>query len=124
MQTTLFDAVAPPVRGRTPQARQASESGARAIVETYSARQSAYLQVVRNAGAITDQEAASVLCWQLCSVNSVRGALNKRAEGRGESPLIVEDGHDEHRFTDGSGKHRVTYRTRWRIRGADDEGHR
>jgi hypothetical protein len=101
--------VAPPVNGATPASRHASWTGARAVVETWTARQSAYLQLIRQAGALSDQEAAALLHWQLCSVNSVRGALRKRG-----IPIIA-DGFDEHRFTDGSGRAHVTRRTRWRL---------
>lgn len=104
-QPTLFDG--PPARGRTTATRAASRSGACAVVHTWTARQSAYLQVVRNAGAISDQEAASVLKWPLSSVNSVRNAVRDRLE---------EDGHDLHTFTDLGGHARTTQRTRWRIR--------
>lgn len=100
--------VAPPVSGATTASRHASWTGARAIVETWTARQSAYLQLLRQAGALTDQEAAALLKWQLCSVNSVRGALRKRG-------VKIEDGFDAHVFVDTSGVTRTTHRTRWRL---------
>ena len=106
----------PPVSGNSATTRHASWTGARAVVETWTARQSAYLQLVRNAGAITDQEAAALLKCQLCSINSVRGQLNKSALHRGEPKLLIEDGHDEHTFVDPSGVLRTTRRTRWKVR--------
>lgn len=103
-QPDLFSA--PPVNGRTPQSRHASWTGARAVVETWTARQSAYLQLLRQAGSLTDQEAAALLRWGLSSVNSVRNALGDR---------IVPDGLDVHTFIDASGQERTTRRTKWRV---------
>lgn len=105
----------PPIAGRSQITRHASATGAAAVIEIWTARQSAYLQLLRG-GAKSDQEAADLLKCQLCSVNSVRGALQKAFRVTGRGPEIVSDGFDEHRFTDATGKRRVTRRTRWRIR--------
>ncbi len=98
----------PPVQGSTQGSKQASWTGAREAVECYPARVSAYLQVVENAGAISDHEAATVLGCQLCSINSIRGYLRKHG------PELVPDGHDVHRYYE-AGKERVTKRTRWKL---------
>lgn len=106
----------PPAGGRFRASKHASLTGAAAVVKTWAARQSSYLQVVKNAGAITDQDAASVLEWPLSSVNSVRGALNDFAEARGHAPMLVPDGHDvytsRHPTT---GEPFTTRRTRWTV---------
>lgn len=106
----------PPVSGRTRAARHASATGALAVRETWTARQNAYLQLLNQAGALTDQEAAPLLRCQLCSVNSVRNGIEQAQRDAGLPAMFEADGFEEHRFTDGSGKARVTRRTRWRIR--------
>lgn len=106
-QSSLFDG--PPVHGRTRESRAASRSGARAVVETWTARQSAYLQLLRTAGALCDQEAAALLGWPLSSVNSVRGAVIEKGV------RIEPAGADVFRYVDVSGRERVTQRTRWRV---------
>jgi hypothetical protein len=107
VRTTTPDGTpAPPVNGRTTGARQASQSGAGAIRPTFSVRQRAYLQLLRQAGPLTDQAAAAVLGWQLCSVNSCRGTLEAR---------IVEAGSESHTFIDAGGVARTTHRTRWTL---------
>src|SRR5215472_7260154 len=100
MQPDLFSA--PPVNGVTSVSIKASRSGAQAISHTWTARQSAYLQLLEQAGALTDQEAARLLGWQLSSVCSVRNAV------RG---LITTDGHEPFSFIDASGHSRTTRRT-------------
>jgi hypothetical protein len=107
VRTTTPDGTpAPPVGGRTTGARQASQSGADAIRPTFSVRQRLYLQLLRQAGPLTDQAAAAVLGWQLCSVNSCRGSLD---------PLVVEAGSEAHTFLDAGGVARTTHRTRWTL---------
>jgi hypothetical protein len=106
----------PPIAGNTVESRHASYTGARAVVEVWSSRQSAYLQLINQAGALSDQEAAALLKWALSSVNSVRGALEDLAEVRGKAPMFEPDGYDVHVYTDESGVERTTKRTRWRIR--------
>lgn len=96
-------------------ARHASATGAAAVLKTWTVRQSSYLQVVRNGGPISDHEAASVLKWQLSSVNSVRGALNDFAKEHGQPPMLIPDGFDLHIFTNELEQEVTTKRTRWRI---------
>jgi hypothetical protein len=98
-----------PFAGRTPRSRHASYTGAQSVVHTWTARQSAYLQVLENAPGLNDYEAAAILHFPVSSINSVRNALNKHVQ------RIVSCGFDEHRFVDSSGKPRVTRRTRWRL---------
>lgn len=105
----------PPIAGRSLQSRHASATGASAVVHTWAWRQSAYLQLMRQAGPLTDHEAAAVLKLPLSSINSVRGALEKRARTHKLPPVFVADGFDEHRFVDPGGSPRVTRRTRWRL---------
>lgn len=106
----------PPFQGRSTTTAHASYTGARSLVETWTARQSAYLQLLNTAGALTDHEAAALLGCGLSSVNSIRGNLIDRAEARGQLAPIIEDGFDEHHFTDMNGTPRTTKRARWRIR--------
>jgi hypothetical protein len=108
--------VLPPIAGKTAESRHASYTGARAVVEVWTARQSAYLQLLNNAGALSDHEAAALLKCGLYSVNSVRGALQDRALERTGKPMFVPDGYDVHTYTDESGVERTTKRTRWKIR--------
>jgi len=108
--------VRPPIAGRSTRARHASATGAAAIADTWTARQSAYLQLLNQAGALTDHEAAALLKCQLCSVNSVRNGIEKRRAAAQLPPMFEDDGFDEHHFVDGSGVPRVTRRTRWRVR--------
>lgn len=98
-----------PFQGSTIASKHASWTGARAVVQCLPMRVSAYLQVVRNAGAISDHEAAAVLKMQLCSINSIRGWLRKHG------PELVPDGFDIHCYREG-GQERTTKRTRWRLR--------
>lgn len=81
MEQTALDFTAIPVQGSTSASKHASWTGAREVVECYPARVSAYLQVVENAGAISDHEAAVILKMQLCSINSIRGWLRKHGPG-------------------------------------------
>jgi len=110
MQPDLFSA--PPVNGVTSVSIKASRSGAQAISHTWTARQSAYLQLLEQAGALTDQEAARLLGWQLSSVNSVRGNIRQLHP----NVVIEPAGIEPFTFTDASGKSRTTFRTQWRIR--------
>lgn len=102
-QPDLFSA--PPVNG-SGVTLAASRSGAMAVVETWTARQSAYLQLLRNAGSLTDKEAAALLKWDVSSVNSVRNALGER---------ITTDGYDEQFITLADGRRRKTTRTRFKV---------
>jgi len=97
----------PPFRGNCPEATHAGWTGVEAVRETWTQRQSAYLQLLNQAGALNDFEAAALLKWNVSSVNSVRNALGDQ---------IVSEGFDAHTFTDASGIERTTRRTRWRIR--------
>ena len=99
----------PPFQGSTRASKHASWTGAREVVECYPARVSAYLQVVENAGAISDHEAAVILKTQLCSINSIRGYLRKHGQE------LEPDGFDVFRYWEG-GKERTTKRTRWKLR--------
>ncbi len=105
----------PPARGKFRASRHASLSGAAAAMKTWTVRQSAYLQVVRNAGALSDHEAAAILKCQLSSVNSVRGALNTQAEAAGHQPMLIPDGFDTHEFSNAIGEKTSTRRTRWTV---------
>lgn len=112
MQPSLFEPeaqVSAPFQGKTPIARTASRSGAQVQVTVWTAKQSAYLQVLRNAGALTDQDAATVLHWPLASVNSIRNGLMDSGKVQ-----IVPDGIDVHAFVDAKGHVRETKRTRWK----------
>jgi len=104
-----------PFAGNTTMARHASWTGAKAAEATWTARQSAYLQLINQAGALTDQEAAALLKCQLCSVNSVRNGIEKLRRQAGLEPMFIADGFDAHHFTDASGKAHTTRRTRWRL---------
>ena len=97
----------PPINGRTPQARHASWTGAREAIKTWTHKQSAYLQLLTQAGSLTDQEAAALLHWPLSSVNSIRNGLTDR---------IVTDGYDLHQFTNSHGTPCTTKRTKWKVR--------
>lgn len=112
MEQLGIDFSAPPFRGNTIQAKHASWTGARAVVSCLPARVSAYLQVVENAGAISDHEAAVILGMQLCSINSIRGGLEKQARKYNRPPVFKAAGFDIHEYWEG-GKQRITRRTRW-----------
>jgi len=90
-----------PFQGKTAQSRHASYTGARSAVRTWGQKQSAYLQLLANADALTDQEAAGLLHWPLSSVNSIRNSLGDR---------VYPDGFDSQ--VCGS---KTTRRTRWRL---------
>jgi hypothetical protein len=109
MEQQPLDFTAIPFQGSTIQSTHASWTGARAVVECLPARVSAYLQVVENAGAISDHEAAVILKCQLCSINSIRGWLRKHG------PELEPDGFDLHVYWEG-GRERTTRRTRWKLR--------
>lgn len=105
-----------PFQGSTPASTHASWTGAQAVQATWTARQSGYLQLLNQAGALNDYDAAALRKCAVSSINSVRNAINRRERDAGRSPLIVPDGHDPHTFVDESGAERHTQRTRWRIR--------
>ena len=72
----------PPARGwKEPPHAKASHSsytGARAVVQTWTERQSELLQVLRNGSPMTRNELAAVMHWPLSSVCSVVNALIER----------------------------------------------
>ncbi len=103
-----FDA--PPFQGTTRASKHASWTGSRAVVTCLPARVSAYLQLLKQAGALTDHDAAALLKCQLCSVNSIRGRIRKFGPVE-----LVPDGFDLHVYWEG-GKERTTRRTRWKLR--------
>jgi hypothetical protein len=105
--TSPYGTPVPPAQGRTTGARTASQSGAQAVAITWTARQRAYLHLIEQQGPLTDHAAAAALGWQLCSVNSVRGALRDR---------VVEAGSEDHHFIDVNGARRHTQRTRWALK--------
>jgi len=111
-----LDWTAPPFQGRTIASRHASWTGAQAVRETWTARQSAYLQLLNQAGSLNDFEAAALLKCNVSSVNSVRNAIVKAAEREGKPEPFKTDGFDEHRFVDFTGVERVARRTRWKIK--------
>lgn len=108
MRQQDFWTPSPPFRGNSQMSAHASYTGAQSVVECWTQRQSAYLQLLNQAGALTDQEAAALLKWGLSSVNSVRAACRKRG-------LIAADGFNEHIFENASGRVCRTRRTRWRV---------
>lgn len=89
------------------EARHASATGALSVT-CWTARQSAYLQLVSDR-AISDHEAAAVMHYALSSINSVRGALKQRGF------VFTTDGYDVHVWTDPTGVERVTKRARWKL---------
>lgn len=95
--------VRPPFRGSNTQTAHASWTGARAVVHTWAAKQSAYLQLLAAGGSLTDNEAAALLRWPLSSVCSTRNAVIERLE---------TDGFDLQDWGEG----KTTRRTRWRIK--------
>ena len=109
MQAELDFSALLPFQGSTVQSKHASWTGARAVVACLPARVSAYLQVVRNAGAISDHEAAVILKMQLCSINSIRGWLRKHGQE------LVPDGFAVFRYVE-QGNQRQTRRTRWTLK--------
>ena len=104
-----------PVSGLTRAARHSSWTGARQAVKTWTAKQSALLQLLTQAGGpMNDHELAAVLRWPLSSVCSVRNSVRD---------LLAPDGFDAVTWPDGG----VTRRTRWKInrinwRGVNGEG--
>jgi hypothetical protein len=108
---TLFDADPPavPYRGRTTAAETASRSGAWLAVRTWTQRQSALLQLIDAAGPFTDKELATLLKWDLSSVNSIRNSVADRLEFAGYD--VIDWGPDEK-----TGQPKSTRRTKWRIR--------
>jgi len=108
---TLFDQDPPavPYGGRTRATEAASQSGAWLAVKTWTQKQSALLQLIDSAGPFTDKELATLLHWDLSSVNSIRNSVSDRLEFAGYA--LVDWGLDER-----TGKPRLTRRTKWRIR--------
>lgn len=95
-----------PVRGRTPQARHASASGANAAAQTRGPMTLAYLALLERAGAegLSDYEAARMLGCGVSSICSIRD---------GCGPLVVSSGSFEpHVWPSG----KVTKRARSRVR--------
>jgi hypothetical protein len=91
-----------PFTGRSPQARHASYSGAKAQAEKFTAKQNCYLEHLW--GPMTDQDMAEYLGWPLSSVNSIRNSLGD---------LIVADGFVTKHWDNG----RTTKRVLWKVRG-------
>lgn len=97
----------PPIAGLTAAARHASATGAEAVEAIWTMRQSAYLQLLQNAGTLTDKAAAALLGCDPGSVCSVRNALGDQ---------VVADGFEDGvSFIDRAGRQRTTRRTRWRL---------
>ena len=92
-----------PFRGSRTATRHASWTGARAVVHTWAAKQSAYLQLLEAGGALTDNDAAALLKWPLSSVCSTRNGVIDRLETDGFELKTWDD-------------QRTTRRTRWRIK--------
>jgi hypothetical protein len=92
-----------PFAGRTPASKHASWTGARQAVKTWGPKVSAYLQILKQAGSITDQEAAPLVPCALSSINSIRNSVKH---------LICSDGHEIKTWPGGG----TTSRTRWRLR--------
>lgn len=101
----------PPIAGKTTQSKHASYTGARQAVKTYAVRTSEYLQLLRNAGALTDHAAAALMHCGLSSICSIRNGIIDQAKAAGKEAPIVPDGFDEQEWADG-GKSK---RTRWRL---------
>lgn len=97
----------PPIAGTWSSTRQASASGARAVVQTWSHRQSVVLQLLAG-GPKCRQELVGLSGLPINSICSVVGALLKRKE--------IERTGDCDVHVDGNGK--VTERERFRIRRA------
>lgn len=106
----------PPIASGSASSRHASASGAAAVVKVWAERQSAYLQLLRAGKALTDHEAAALLDWQLCSVNSVRNSIDRARRRQGKPALITFDGYDLHELKDVEGRVlEVTKRKRWTL---------
>lgn len=97
------DPLPPIAPSRHLHARHASYTGAKAAIKTWGIKVSAYLQVLKNSGGMTDQDAAVQLHCGLSSINSIRNSLGDRIE-----PC----GFDSQEFDGG----RITRRTIWRVR--------
>lgn len=110
----------PFIQGTQSASRHASAMTALQLREVWTARQSAYLQLMASGDAMTDHEAAASLGWALSSINSVRGGLEKAARQQGKPPVFEADGFDLHSYTDQSGKARTSTRTRWKLRRRED----
>lgn len=72
-----------PIAGRTPRARHASWTGARSQVDCWTAKQSAFLQVLGNSGPLTRNELAGLLRWPVGSVCSILKSVRHRLESAG-----------------------------------------
>lgn len=101
-------------RGNTTSTKHAGWTGARQAVRTLGEKTSAYLQLLNQAGALTDHEAAELMHVGLSTINSIRNNLIDGAAQREQSPPIVPDGFDLHTWGDGG----TTKRTRWTINRA------
>jgi len=94
-----------PFRGKTVQSRHASWTGTRQALKTYGEKVSAYLQLLTNAGALTDHEAAALMHCGLSSICSIRNSLIE------QGTPIAPDGFNEQAWADGG----RTKRTRWKL---------
>jgi len=94
-----------PFQGSTPASAHASYTGARQAVKTHGEKVSAYLQLLTNAGALTDHEAAALMHCGLSSICSIRNSLIE------QGTPIAPDGFNEQAWADGG----RTKRTRWKL---------
>ena len=92
-----------PVSGKTPRARHASHSGALRASKDRGEVSTAYLNLLRTAGPMSDHAAAKALGRTLSTVNSVRNGLGD---------LVVDSGEYE-------SSEWGTRRTRWTVRGVE-----
>lgn len=89
-QPTLFDA--PPIAGSTKLARACSRSGARAVVDVWTEKQSALLQVLENGGGLTRVELSVILGWPISSVCSVLDSVRDQIQSAGVDVVTWPDG--------------------------------
>ena len=103
----LFDAPVP-FNGNTPAARHASFTGAVVSAPTRGEKTSAYLQLLKHHGPLTDHQVAAITKWPLSSVNSIRNGIIDA--GRLRHELVIEkQGFDQADWGDG----KVTRRVQW-----------
>lgn len=101
----------PPFAGATPAAKHASYTGAKHAGKTWTTKQATYLQLLRTAGPVTDQEAAVRLTWPLASVNSVRNGIGKWCKRHQKPEPFTTDGFEEHEWANGD----ITKRAKWTL---------
>ena len=90
-----------PVSGRTPGARHASSTGAQVAADRRGEQTRRYLALLREAGPLSDHEAARMMGRGVSSINSIRN---------GCGALVVESGgYDVSQWPGG----KVTKRVRW-----------